>query len=127
MTKDELKAIGVNPEYLTYPSGKYNIIVQCFGDENGEEEVWDDEKNDIEVVSIKTIYPDIFRPRKHSLRSCNEENGGIPFETEEDKKDWVAHLRDSAERLKILSHLLQIQANEIEEFGYPKTTCFIPE
>lgn len=125
MTKDELKAIGINPEFLTYPSGGYNIIVQCFGndDEDEEEEMWDEEQND----NGKKIYPDIFRPRKHSVWTCSRDNGGIPFETEEDKKDWVAHLRDSAERLKIMAYLLQTQANEIEEFGFPKTDCYIPE
>jgi hypothetical protein len=65
--------------------------------------------------------------RKNSVWSCGCEDDPIAFETEEEKKDWVAHLRDSAERLKIMAYYLSQQAKEIEESGYPKTTCYYPE
>jgi hypothetical protein len=51
----------------------------------------------------------------------------INFETQKQKEDFVKHLRDSAERLKIMSYYLTQQANEIEELGYPKTSLYYPE
>ena len=62
MTKDELKAIGVNPEYLTYPSGKYNIIVQCFG-------------NDLRIYKQKTIkndYRNGYKPTRRTEATKSE-------------------------------------------------------
>lgn len=121
LSSEELIKIGVNPDNLTYPNGEMNIIVQCFG--------FDDKT----IQSIKNgednaeVYPDIYHPRKNSVWSCGEHGDGYSIETEEDKKEYVQHLRDSAERLKIMSYYLMKQAEEIEECGYPKTTCYYPE
>lgn len=115
LSKDELIAIGVNPDNLTYPSGEMNVIVQCFGCEEED------------VEELVELSPDIYQPRKNRVWSCGCEGDNVAFETDEEKADWVKHLRDSAERLKIMSYYLTKQADEIEECGYPKTTCYYPE
>jgi hypothetical protein len=120
LTREELIGIGVNPDNMTYPNGEMNVIVQCFGTEDG---MYEDEMG--ERHPITELYPDIYHPRKDEVYMCGK--GDLPFETDEDRRDWVAHLRDSAERLKIMSHYLSVQADEIEEFGYPKTHCYYPE
>lgn len=115
LTKEELIAIGVNPDNMVYPHGEMNVIVQCFG------------KNEEDGPETTELFPDIYHPRKNSVWSCGCQGDSIAFETEKEKKDWVAHLRDSAERLKIMAYYLSQQAKEIEEGGYPKTTCYYPE
>lgn len=115
LTKDELIGIGVNPDNLKYPCGEMNVIVQSFGYEKEE------------AKELKQLSPDIYQPRKNRVWSCGHKGDDVAFETDEEKADWVSHLRDSAERLKIMSYYLTKQADEIEEFGYPKTTCYYPE
>ena len=122
LTKEKLIEIGVNPDNLVYPHGEMNVIVQLFGSEDGTRDSSTGEK---EVID--EMLPDIYHPRKNRVWSCGCLGDGVPFVTDEDKADFVKHLRDSAERLKIMSHYLSCQANEIEEFGYPKTTCYYPE
>lgn len=114
LTKEQLLAIGVNPENMKYPFGAMNIIVQCFG------------QKDVEERDGK-VYPDIYQPRKNRVWSCGCSGQEIPIGTEQERKDWVAHLRDSAERLKIMAHKLQNQAEEVERLGYPETTLYYPE
>ena len=121
LTREELIEIGVNPDNMAYPMGEMNVIVQCFGYEDGEDVVIDNER------SITEVHPDIYQPRKNRVWSYACEGDSISIETEEDKKKWCTHLRDSAERLKIMAYYLSKQADEIEEFGYPKTTCYYPE
>lgn len=128
LTREELIKIGVNPDNMTYPRGEMNIIVQCFGyehgifiNEDGEEVVIDNEH------PVTEVHPDIYQPRKNCVWSCACQDDFCSIKTKEDKKDWCAHLRDSAERLKIMAYYLSKQADEIEEFGYPKTTCYYPE
>ena len=113
---------------MTYPMGEMNVIVQCFGyedgtfvNEYGKDVVIDDEH------PVTEVHPDIYQPRRSNVWSCACEGDSVSIETEEDKKNWCAHLRDSAERLKIMAYYLSKQADEIEEFGYPKTTCYYPE
>lgn len=125
LTKEELIAIGVNPDNLIYPNGEMNVIVQCFGCENEDGTVHDYETETDKPMT--EVYPDIYRPRKNSIWSCGCSDDPISIEDEEDKKDYVKHLRDSAERLKIMAHYLFCQADEIEKFGYPKTDCYYPE
>jgi hypothetical protein len=123
LTREELIAIGVNPDNMTYFCGEMNIIVQCFGSEDG---TTYDEKTGSRIPMTK-VYPDIYHPRKSSVWSCGCEDDPISIESEEDKEDYVEHLRDSAERLKIMAYYLSCQADEIEKFGYPKTNCYYPE
>lgn len=123
LTREELLEIGVNPDNMNYPDGEMNIIVQMFGYENGTVE--NDETGELEPVS--EVYPDVYHPRKNEVYCTAVRGDGIYIADEDEKKDFVKHLRDSAERLKIMAHYLSCQANEIEEFGYPKTTCYYPE
>ena len=115
LTKDELIKIGVNPDNLNYPNGEMSIIVQCFGVE---------EKN---LDSLTELAPDIYHPRKNDVWSCGCQGDCVPFSNEEEKADWVLHLKDSAERLKIMSYYLMKQAEEIEKYGFPSTDCYYPE
>lgn len=115
LTKEELIAIGVNPDNMTYPDGEMNVIVQCFGD--GEDEPKHPGK----------VFPDVYHPRKNKVYSCGCCDDPIQIEGEDERADYVSHLRDSAERLKIMAYYLSKQADEIEEFGYPKTDCYYPE
>lgn len=117
LTREQLIEIGVNPDNLNWPGGEMNIIVQSFGKSNEE----------VEKGNLK-LYPDIYHPRKNSVWSCGCEGDPIAdLNSEEDKKDWVKHLKDSAERLKIMSYYLMKQAEEIETQGYPTTTLYYPE
>ena len=116
LTREQLIEIGVNPDNL-YDGGEMNIIVQSFGMSN--EKI---EKGDLK------IYPDIYHPRKNSVWSCG--CAGEPladFTNQEQKEEYVKHLKDSAERLKIMSYYLMKQVEEIEELGYPVTTLYYPE
>lgn len=116
LTKEQLIEIGVNPDNL-YPGGEMNIIVQSFGMD----------KDRLKRGDL-TVYPDIYHPRKNSVWSCGcEDDPAANLNDEKEKEMWIRHLKDSAERLKIMSYLLSKQAEEIEEFGYPKTTCYYPE
>ena len=115
MTTEQLKSYGINVEDLTYPHGEMNIIVQCFG---SSEEVHKDDP---------AVYPSIFHPRKNSVWSCAEHGDGISVETEEEKEDYIKHLKDSAGRLRIMALLLEKQAKELKENGYISTDCYYPD
>ena len=117
-SNEQLIEMGVDPQNLNYPFGEMNIIVQLFGYENG----LDEDGN-----KIVQVHPDIYQPRKNRVWSCGEHLDGPFIKTEKDKKDFVSHLRDSAERHKIMAYILFKQAEEIEKFGYPKTTLYYPE
>lgn len=123
LTKEQLIEIGVNPDNTTYPMGEMNVIVQCFGSEDGTEEDYETG----EKHQITEVYPGIYMPRKNRVWSCGCVGSGEPIDDEESRKDWCAHLRDSAERLKVMAYYLSKQADEIEKFGYPKTDCYYPE
>lgn len=123
LTKEELIEIGVNPDNMTYPGGEMNVIVQCFGYEDGTTEDYETG----EKKQVTEVYPDIYMPRKNDIYSCGCTGEGVSIEDEMDRSDYVWHLRDSAERLKVMAYYLSKQADEIEEFGYPKTDCYYPE
>ena len=122
LTEEELIKIGVNLKNIT-ESGEMNIIVQCFGSKDGMVEDYETG----EILPVNKMYPDIYQPRKNRVYSYGCSNNSIPFETDEEKKEWIKHLKDSAERLKIMAYYLMKQAEEIEKFGYPKTDCYYPE
>ena len=118
MARKELIERGVNFDNMNYPFGEMNIIVQQFATL----------KKDLEDGDVLTANPDIYQPRKNSVWSCGcREGGGIDISTENERKDYVSHLRDSAERLKIMSIILTKQAEELEEFGEIRTTLYYPE
>lgn len=57
MTKEDLLKLGINVDDLNYPFGEMNIIVQCFGQPENE-----DDRNEDPTVS-----PDIYQPRKNRV------------------------------------------------------------
>ena len=117
LTREQLIEIGVNPDNLNYPGGEMNIIVQSFAIDNERLEDGD-----------LRIYPDIYHPRKNSVWSCGCKGDPIAdLNDEDDREDWIKHLKDSAERLKIMSYYLMKQVEEIEKQGYPTTTLYYPE
>ncbi len=118
MTKAELIERGVNFDNMNYPFGEMNIIVQQFATL----------KADLDDDDVLTAKPDIYHPRKNSVWSCGcQDDGGFDISTENERKDYASHLRDSAERLKIMSIILSQQANELEEFGEIRTSLYYPE
>ena len=114
-TKEELIELGIDYNKMNYPYGEMNIIVQWFG--LSQEDCDNDENN--------FAYPDIYQPRKNRVWSVTDNE--FDLSDEEQRKDFIAHLRDSSERLKVLSHLLSRQAQELEEKGYTDTICYYPE
>lgn len=118
MTKAELIDKGVNFDNMNYPFGEMNIIVQQFATL----------KKDLGDDDVLTAKPDIYHPRKNSVWSCVcQDDSGFDISTENEREDYVSHLRDSAERLKIMSIILSQQAKELEEFGEIRTTLYYPE
>ena len=114
-TKEELIELGINYDNMNYPFGEMNVIVQWFGRSKVNE---DGTESDY-------AYPDIYMPRKNRVWSVTDND--INLSNEDDRKDFIKHLRDSAERLKIWSLLLSRQASELEETGYTDTVCYYPE
>lgn len=117
MTKAELIERGVNFDNMNYPFGEMNIIVQQFATL----------KEDLEDGDVLTVNPDIYQPRKNRVWSCSCSGDGVYISTEDERKDYINHLKDSAERLKIMSIILTKQAEELEEFGEIRTTLYYPE
>lgn len=113
-TKNELIELGIDYNKMNYPFGEMNIIVQWFG-----------RPRDNDDVEENFAYPDIYQPRKNMVWSVIDNK--IDLSDEEQRKDFIAHLRDSSERLKVLSYLLSRQAQELEETGYTETVCYFPE
>lgn len=127
MTRQELESLGVDFNALAYPNGEMNIIVQQFAVSRKEqmEEMLDEDDNPEDFSFC--AYPDVYQPRKNRVWSCA--NSGDPFslDTEEDRANYVVHLRDSAERLKIMSLTLKKQADELEKTGEIQTSLYYPE
>ena len=127
MTRQELEALGVDFDALVYENGEMNIIVQQFAttrEEQMEEQA--DDYDDPEDFCF-SAYPDIYHPRKNQVWSCACNGDPVSLETPEDRADYAKHLRDSAERLKIMSIILKQQAKELEETGEIHTSLYYPE
>lgn len=99
--------MNINIDNLKEPFGEMNIIVQCFANDENERNV---------------IYPLIFMPRKER---CYTET--VDLTNEEERNNYLVHLKDSQERLKILAELLHQQEMEIIEMGCVKTNCYYPD
>lgn len=116
MTKNEYKEkFNVNVDNIV--DGRFyegNIIIQCFANYDESEDDLDDK------YQLNPLY---FLPRKER---CSD-YGEIDLKNEDDKKEYLENLKDSAERLKILAALMEKHAKEIEEFGYPKTSFYYPD
>lgn len=122
MKAEELQNLGVKLENLTYEYGEMNIIVQQFPSEEYEEN-----DNDDESPTINVAFPDIYQPRKNRVYSYGETGEVINLDDPEIRADHLKHMRDSAERLKIMSILLAKQADELEQTGKITTTMYYPE
>lgn len=115
-TKEELIELGINYDNMNYPCGEMNVIVQWFGSPKEDAENEEDGRY---------AHPDIYMPRKNDIWQCNDND--IDLSNEDDRKEFITHLRDSVERLKIWALLLSRQADELEETGYTDTICYYPE
>lgn len=122
MKAEELQKLGVKLENLTYRNGEMNIIVQQFPSEEYEEN-----DNDEESHTINVAFPDIYQPRKNRVYSYAETGEIIVLNDPDNRADHIKHMRDSAERLKIMSILLAKQADELEQTGKISTTMYYPE
>ena len=94
--------------------GEMNVIVQSFALEDHEAE--EDEDGGIEMEYLN------FMPRRGSVAEQT-----VDLTDEERRKQFVAQLRDSAERMKVWSYLLAKKADEIEKGVYDGTSVYFPE
>ena len=117
MTAEELQKLGVKLENLTYRNGEMNIIVMQMAHL----------KSEVELGDILQAYPDVYQPRKNRVWSCSCSGNPFPLDSKEDKENYITHLKDSAERLKIMSILIAEQAMELEQFGEIRTSLYYPK
>lgn len=122
MTKQELQAHGVKLENLTHEYGEMNIIVQQHPSVEYEEN-----DNDDELPTINVVFPDIYQPRRNRVYSYGAAGEVINLDDPEIRANHLKHMRDSVERLKIMSILLAKQADELEQTGKITTTMYYPE
>ena len=109
----EYVEIGVDYNKFT-KLGEMNVIVQSFALED--HEVEEDEDGEIEMEYLN------FMPRRGSVAEQV-----VDLNDEEMRKQFVAQLRDSSERMKVWSYLLAKKADEIEKGVYDGTSVYFPE
>ena len=109
----EYAEIGVDYNKFT-KFGEMNVIVQSFAIEDHEQEEDEDGGNEMAYLN--------FMPRKGYAA---EES--VNLDDEDRRKQFVAELRDSSERMKVWSYLLAKKADEIEKGVYDGTTVYYPE
>lgn len=122
MKAEELQKLGVKLENLTYRNGEMNIIVQQFPSEEYEEN-----DNDEDSPTINAAFPDIYQPIKNRVYSYAVTGEIIDLNDPDERAEHIKHMRDSAERLKIMSILLAKQADELEQTGKITTSMYFPE
>ena len=105
----EYAKIGVDCNKFT-EFGEINVIVQSFAHDEDDE---DDE------TTMKYL---IFMPWNGSVAEQI-----VNLDDEDERKEFVAQLRDSSERMKIWSYLLAKKADEIEKGVYDGTSVYYPE
>lgn len=93
--------------------GEMNVIVQSFAYEEKNEDDEDD------GTTMKYLN---FMPRKAYAAEQS-----VNLDDEDNRKQFVAQLRDSAERMKVWSYLLAKKADEIENGVYDGTSVYFPE
>ena len=89
--------------------GEMNVIVQSFAIEDHE-----DGGNEMDYLN--------FMPRKGYAAEQS-----VNLDDEDKRKQFVAELRDSSERMKVWSYLLAKKADEIEKGVYDETSVYYPE
>ena len=92
--------------------GEMNVIVQSFAIEDHEAD--EDDGNEMSYLN--------FMPRKGYAA---EES--VNLDDEDRRKQFVAELRDSSERMKVWAYLLAKKADEIEKGVYDGTSVYYPE
>ena len=92
--------------------GEMNVIVQSFAIEDHEDD--EDDGNEMSYLN--------FMPRKGYAA---EES--VNLDDEDRRKQFVAELRDSSERMKVWAYLLAKKADEIEKGVYDGTSVYYPE
>ena len=93
--------------------GEMNVIVQSFAIDDHEPED-DEDGNEMDYLN--------FMPRKGYAA---EES--VNLDDEDRRKQFVAELRDSSERMKVWAYLLAKKADEIEKGVYDGTSVYYPE
>ena len=108
----EYAEIGVDYNKFT-KDGEMNVIVQSFAYEE------DDEEDEDEGITMGYLN---FMPRKGYVAEQT-----VYLDDADERKEFVAQLRDSAERMKVWSYLLAKKADEIENGVYDGTSVYYPE
>ena len=103
----EYAEIGVDYNKFT-KFGEMNVIVQSFAI---------DKKDDVAEMGYLN-----FMPRRGY---ASEQT--VDLNNEDDRKQFIAQLRDSAERMKVWAYLLAKKADEIEKGVYNGTSVYYPE
>ena len=92
--------------------GEMNVIVQSFAIEDHEAD--EDDGNEMSYLN--------FMPRKGYAAEQT-----VYLDDADERKEFVAQLRDSAERMKVWSYLLAKKADEIEKGVYDETSVYYPQ
>ena len=108
----EYAEIGVDYNKFT-KDGEMNVIVQSFAYEE------DDEEDEDEGITMGYLN---FMPRKAYAAEQT-----VYLDDADERKEFVAQLRDSAERMKVWSYLLAKKADEIEKGVFDGTSVYYPE
>lgn len=103
----EYAEIGVDYNKFT-KFGEMNVIVQSFAI---------DKKDDVAEMGYLN-----FMPRRGYVSEQT-----VDLNNEDDRKQFIAQLRDSAERMKVWAYLLAKKADEIEKGVYDGTSIYYPE
>ena len=109
----EYAEIGVDYNKFT-KYGEMNVIVQSFAYEEDDEEDDDDEGNTMGYLN--------FMPRKGYAAEQT-----VDLDDADERNQFIAQLRDSAERMKVWSYLLAKKADEIEKGVFDGTSVYYPE
>ena len=94
--------------------GEMNVIVQSFAIEDHEQEEDEDDGNEMTYLN--------FMPRKGYAAEQS-----VNLDDEDKRKQFVAELRDSSERMKVWAYLLAKKADEIEKGVYDGTSVYYPQ
>ena len=103
----EYAEIGVDYNKFTM-FGEMNVIVQSFAI---------DKKDDVAEMEYLN-----FMPRRGYASEKT-----VDLNNEDDRKQFIAQLRDSSERMKVWAYLLAKKADEIEKGVYDGTSVYYPE
>ena len=108
----EYAEIGVDYNKFT-KDGEMNVIVQSFAYEE------DDEEDEDEGITMG--YINLMKRKGYAAEQT------VYLDDADERKEFVAQLRDSAERMKVWSYLLAKKADEIEKGVFDGTSVYYPE